>query len=624
MAATQRNVIQRGLDYILGRNFAIGLASMMLLAISGFATWRGMPDFIAGIQDNAASVRDPLSGSTAALALAIVVVLTFLMWIALRETVKPQRTGNLILTTPLYVFLVIWSVGFGYGYWWSLIAGSEATRTGLQGQAEDVRDATVGVASRLAAVQSRLDAVVRTSERQMQLEEASGGSCGVASGRGRGPLYRAREGVRNSVQALSEEMNAGWLGSIETDLDELNGRLNTIGDVAGATVAERQQAFERVSAELRGRAAEIATRSDALGQAFASDMRALAGELAVEPGQPGFKCYDPSLAARMNEAANDASEPAKIDLREAKCSEGAAGGANAVMTIWTKLGRGVQSLYTDVPPIDPREAFSGRDLIALLAAIGVDMGLLVLAFINPPALAAATRDAFERNMARVSLASDEVIRELARAMKTAIHDVPGLDLEKVRMHFISHRGEGYFITPNLYRCGDRVGDDQAEDPQAEIRRGVAMNQMAGIFDEYGIIEPMTEDDRKQFWRDDPRRLSPELMEQGLPDAAREKIEGEVEKQLTEAWGEGGEAGLFGKARHALEVAGWSVAARNNPEIWPLKSKVGLTPLLYAVAVASGYDPDNDGLQSGLTDRSEAAALLEGDAVKRIEDKSQGA
>jgi len=67
-----------------------------------------------------------------------------------------------------------------------------------------------------------------------------------------------------------------------------------------------------------------------------------------------------------------------------------------------------------------------------------------------------------------------------------------------------------------------------------------------------------------------------------------------------------------------------VAARNNPEIWPLKSKVGLTPLLYAVAVASGYDPDNDGLQSGLTDRSEAAALLEGDAVKRIEDKSQGA
>ncbi|MEM9095651.1 MAG: hypothetical protein AAGC62_11835, partial [Pseudomonadota bacterium] len=374
----------------------------------------------------------------------------------------------------------------------------------------------------------------------------------------------------------------------------------------------------------RGRAAEIATRYDALGQAFASDMRALAGELAVEPGQPGFKCYDPSLAARLNEAANDASEPAKIDLREAKFSEGAAGVANAVMTIWTKLGRGVQSLYTDVPPIDPREAFSGRDLIALLAAIGVDMGLLVLAFINPPALAAATRDAFERNMARVSLASDEVIRELARAMKTAIHDVPGLDLEKVRMHFISHRGEGYFITPNLYRCGDRVGDDQAEDPQAEIRRGVAMNQMAGIFDEYGIIEPMTEDDRKQFWRDDPRRLSPELMEQGLPDAAREKIEGEVEKQLTEAWVEGGEAGLFGKARHALEVAGWSVAARNNPEIWPLKSKVGLTPLLYAVAVASGYDPDNDGLQSGLTDRSEAAALLEGDAVKRIEDKSQGA
>lgn len=635
MAVVGRNVFQRGLDYILGRNFAIGLASMALLGISGFATWRGMTDFIAGIQDNAASIANPLSGGTAALALAIVVVLTFLMWIALRETVKPQRTGHLLLTTPLYVFLLIWSVGFGYGYWWSLIAGSEATRTGLQGQAEDVRDATVGVAARLAAVQSRLDAVVRFSERQMRQEESSGGSCGVASGRGQGPLYRARAGVRDSVQALSADIKSSWLGSVETDLSELNGRLSTIGDVAGTSVAERKQEFERVSAELRGRAAEIATRSDALGQSFATEMRQLASELSVEPGQPNFKCYDPELAARLTEAAADAGQPAQIDLREAKFSEGAAGVANAVMTIWTKLGRGVQSLYTDVPPVDEREAFSGRDLIALLAAIGVDLGLFVLAFINPPALSPATRDAFERNMARVSLASDEVIRELARAMKTAIHDVPGLDLEKVRMHFISHRGEGYFITPNLYRCGEQVGEEAFEgDPKDEIRRGVAMNQMAGIFDEYGIIEPMSEKERQQFWREDPRRLSPDLIREGGPeaagltDAAKERISKDVESELTKAWIEGKEAGLFGKARHALEVAGWSVAARNNPEIWPLKSQVGLTPLLYAVAVASGYDPDSDGLLTDLTPRDERAAFLSGDArqlggpdnPRRLEDK----
>ena len=36
-------------DYLLGRNTLIGVASLMLLVISGFATWHGMRDFIIGV-----------------------------------------------------------------------------------------------------------------------------------------------------------------------------------------------------------------------------------------------------------------------------------------------------------------------------------------------------------------------------------------------------------------------------------------------------------------------------------------------------------------------------------------------------------------------------------------------
>ncbi|HEY1245926.1 MAG TPA: hypothetical protein VGF29_13960, partial [Hyphomicrobiaceae bacterium] len=36
-------------DYILGRNTLIGVASLMLLMISGYATWHGMRDFIIGV-----------------------------------------------------------------------------------------------------------------------------------------------------------------------------------------------------------------------------------------------------------------------------------------------------------------------------------------------------------------------------------------------------------------------------------------------------------------------------------------------------------------------------------------------------------------------------------------------
>ncbi len=39
----------RATDYLLGRNTLIGVASIMLLLISGFATWHGMRDFIIGV-----------------------------------------------------------------------------------------------------------------------------------------------------------------------------------------------------------------------------------------------------------------------------------------------------------------------------------------------------------------------------------------------------------------------------------------------------------------------------------------------------------------------------------------------------------------------------------------------
>jgi len=45
--------IGRVIDYILGRNTLIGIASFMLLIISGYATWHGMRDFIIGVSATA-------------------------------------------------------------------------------------------------------------------------------------------------------------------------------------------------------------------------------------------------------------------------------------------------------------------------------------------------------------------------------------------------------------------------------------------------------------------------------------------------------------------------------------------------------------------------------------------
>src|SRR5215472_6789235 len=140
-------------DYLFGRNALIGIASFMLLILSGYATWHGMRDFIIGVSTAPRSQEQLLPGgmsiSNDALVIAVVVALTFLMWLMLRETFGAKRqVRERLITFPLYAFLAIWSVGFGYGFWWSLISGEEATRTGLAGLQEDARDAAAVGAAR--------------------------------------------------------------------------------------------------------------------------------------------------------------------------------------------------------------------------------------------------------------------------------------------------------------------------------------------------------------------------------------------------------------------------------------------------------------------------------------------
>ena len=126
-----------------------------------------------------------------------------------------------LVTFPLYVFLALWSIGFGYGFWWSLISGEEATRTGLAGLQEDARDAAAIVAARLMPCAAQLDSVVSWSDSQMAREETSGGSCGTSSGAGRGPLYNARRSVRDTVTTLRDGMTQTWLEPVQADIEQL-------------------------------------------------------------------------------------------------------------------------------------------------------------------------------------------------------------------------------------------------------------------------------------------------------------------------------------------------------------------------------------------------------------------
>jgi hypothetical protein len=576
---------------MFGRNTLLSLASFMLLVISGYATWHGMRDFIVGVSTNAPSDHSTgLSVSNDILVIIVVSALTFLMWLALGEALGSQRSlRERLISFPLYLFLAVWSVGFGYGFWWSLIAGEEATRTGLSGLQEDARDAGATIAARLDAVRAQLDNVVSWSEGQMAREESSGGSCGTSSGAGRGPLYNARRGVKDSVASLRDGISRSWLQPIQADLELLQ---QSAARLDGATVEDRQRRFEARASEVRGKARAIAARSNELGSSTATEMRALGNAVSVAPGKPGFSCFDPTLGERLKAAADQASQPAQLKLREAAFSEGPAGVANAIKNLWENIGAYVSSLpryllsggKTNGDTTKSGDPITGRDLIALLATIGIDLGLLALTALNPPPAVPARRNALASNQARLRLPDALVIKQLAGAIETAIARAPGADLEWARRHFISHGACSYFVIPNLYSV--------AKEDDAEELRALAVNQLAGVFRDLELVRPLTEAEYRKVGKEEMRMSFADLAPlRAGAERARSAIKPSTSLwhlwldrtddrlPVTEEPARIRNHGLLSKAQRALAIAGWSPSAQKDVEVFRLVDCEGLTPLL---------------------------------------------
>ena len=598
-------------DYLFGRNALIGVASSMLLVISGYATWAGMHDFIVGVSSSAGSQgREAPGGFSVShdfLVVAVVVALTFLMWLALRESFGAGRSWKeRIITFPLYVFLALWSIGFGYGFWWSLIAGQEATKSGIAGLQEDARDAGGAITARLDAVRVQLDSVVSWSDGQMSREEASGGSCGVASGAGRGPLYNARRSVKDQISNLRDSVAKSWLGPTQTDLQQM--QQNASADDGSGDVADRQKRFEARAADIRSRARAIAARSNELGKSTASEMSAIANTVSVAPGQPGFSCYDPTLAQRLKQAAEQADQPATLRLREAAFNEGPAGTANAIKNLWQNIGSYTGGLISYVFTAGRASDFktsggqpiTGRDLIALLATIGIDLGLLVLALLDPPTMPPMSHKSQDTARAGLREADDfarSVKLQLRTAIDTAIARAPGfgdrpLDLEWIHRHFIHHAGRSYMVIPNLHNAGrstegvEKPAAEAIKQERDEELRALAMNQLAGVFSDLKLVEVMKFKDLKSLAHDETRNSITDLTQ------IRATHMGEGGAKAAKAIRN---HGLLSKAKRALDIANWSPRAQSDVEIYRVVDVEGLTPLLAVLNdTKDAYPPEVTG------------------------------
>ncbi len=358
---------------------ALGSITILLLGGSFLATWRGMQDFITG------TAAETGAASTG-LVLLIVFTLTLAMYIALRESISPyyvrgwwSAIWKRVLAGILYAILALWSIGFGYGFWWSLIVGPTITQTELTEIVQSTRAQTIDVQARIAAAASTMRQAELLSDEKAAREAARGGTCGIASPPGDGPLARARDETQAQIANLSRAVRQEWLvpltGRLEALEENLDDRLNRpLND------DDRQAAFEALDRKLRATASDIAANATARGRTIAGQLQAKAAQLSDPPSDNRVAyCYDPDLAASLQTAADELNQTFEITVSEFRFSEGANGVARAVEVLWLSLGHMVGLVHSTQPEPSP---LMGRGLIAFVAALGLDLALLIFSLLQ--------------------------------------------------------------------------------------------------------------------------------------------------------------------------------------------------------------------------------------------------
>lgn len=358
---------------------ALGLVTLLLLGASLFMTWRGMSDFIAS--------RDFAEGAVSeGLIFVIVATLSLAMYVALREMVAPyfvrgwwSAIWKRVVAGILYSVLAMWSVGFGYGFWWSLVAGQDATEAALAQSVTSVRAETSDMRARLAAAGSVMASAEALSNNKAEEEAARGGTCGINSPAGPGPLSRARRETQAQIAALSASVRQEWQLPLVARLAELEGGLQAaLDDKTDLDGAARKSKFEILGRQTQAAAQELGADATARGRTIAAQLRAKASQLAVPPinGRVSY-CYDPDLSASLRSAANELEQVYEIKVTPFRYAEGADGVARAIEDLAGRAGH-----LVGLGENDAQAAPTGRDLIALLAALGVDLALFIFGLLR--------------------------------------------------------------------------------------------------------------------------------------------------------------------------------------------------------------------------------------------------
>lgn len=377
-----------------------------LTFISGVATFRGMLEII---QANYAGDLDTVM----VLAIAGAVALLMLMILYVLDTLftRPRMIMMCVLL-GVYVLLEMISIGFGFGFYWKIIAARSFVAQNTELATSDILTAMKVTRSRLENITESISDASAHSAAMAKRETETGGTCDANAQPTAGPRQRLRAQDEADMQLAKKQVDS----RIASLTIVLNGLEQSVADFrsvfASGNIAQRNAAVQRVSLNVRQAASQVNDFSADPDIALLITQlreRASKTEFVDARSSVSFSCPDQTLTRLLQRSVNALQNLPPLNPREIIAAEGPEATklaflrlTNYMIQVATTLDFSIQQLTdtqadlqrrrqeavrqgqdttTQVRPApDNIKTLNESDIIPLLVAIFIDACIAVIAF----------------------------------------------------------------------------------------------------------------------------------------------------------------------------------------------------------------------------------------------------
>jgi hypothetical protein len=385
-----------------------GFALLGFFLLSVAATGLGFADLRAANTD-----AGELSGIELAITVATTLFVVSAMVVALHHVVAGEtRWWMRGVAFLAYLFFAVWTVGFGYGFFWKELAGQEFTERQFERVITDLSGSIVRTSAALETSERATTETAQLASKRADSEAREGRTCAnhPASVPGEGPLMRSRFAFAERARNLGDEVRATWIAPVAGQRDRLQRQVDALvkrsAPAAPGVGAEERALLEKLAMASRLSSAERRTLFTGLHEearafaAAANDLRALhaepfarrliqlATEVGPDPARPGSAdparagdpgyCWDVVLNEKLSAAATQLRDVEAVATPEFEFLEGpkATRAAFFGLIAWLAQLIGLD-LETDADFV-----FDDKAFLALFASIAVDLGIVFLTIVR--------------------------------------------------------------------------------------------------------------------------------------------------------------------------------------------------------------------------------------------------